>query len=392
MTFPLEGVRVLDLGQIYNGPYAGFLLAMAGADVIKVEPPTGDKLRGPKGKTPMAFAMLNSNKRSIAIDLKSEGGQALFKSLVPQVDVVLENFAPGVMDKLGIGYKVLKSLHPQLIYASGSGYGLTGPSKDQLAMDHTIQAVSGMMSVTGFEDGPPLRAGGAPIDILGGTHLYAGIATAIARKALHGEGGLVEVSMLESMYFVFSSDFTAFHATGKLPERKGNRSPAGVVPYSVYPCSDGYIALIVVAEHHWERLCELIGRSDLLRDPDMSTRAGRLKREGELNDIIGAWTAKRTRQEAFDAMREARLPIAPVRDLDELRNDPHLIERGMVEWREHPDMGRIALANSPLRFPDAGMQDIRFFPELGEHTDAVLEELLGLDARAIEELRATEIC
>ncbi len=392
MPFPLEGIRVLDLGQIYQGPYAGFLLAMAGADVIKVEPPGGERMRGPADKTPMAFAMLNSNKRSISLDLKSARGKELFCELAAKVDVVLENFAPGVMERLGIGYAHLKTLNPALIYATGTGYGLSGPSKDQLAMDHTIQASSGMMSVTGFADGPPMRSGGAPIDILGGTHLYAAIATALVRKALHGEGQLVEVSMLESMYFVFCSDFTAYHATGKLPERKGNRSPAGAVPYSVYACKDGHVALITVAEDHWQRLTELIGKPELASDVNYSGRAGRLKHEVELNKIIEAWTRQRTREQAFTQMRDARLPVAPVLDLEELRSDPHLHERGMVEWREHPRMGRVALANSPLRFHDAGMQPIKFFPDLGEHNKEVFGEMLGMSGDEVAALAARGVC
>ena len=228
---PLNGIRVIDLTQIYQGPYAAFLMATAGAEVIKVEPIGGERLRGAGGaRTPMASAMLNSNKKSVTLNLKSEEGKLLLIDLVAKADVLLENFAPGVMDRLGVGWDVLREINPRLIYVSGTGYGLSGPDRDRLAMDHTIQAAAGIMSVTGDADRPPSRAGGAPCDIMGGAQMYAGALTALVGRANSGKGTLVEVSMLESMYFTLCSELTVYQFTGELPERNSARSPAGSCP------------------------------------------------------------------------------------------------------------------------------------------------------------------
>jgi CoA:oxalate CoA-transferase len=380
MAQPLEGIRVLDLGQIYQGPYAGFLLAKAGAEVIKVEPPMGERLRGPGGaNTPMAFALLNSNKKSITLDLKHDRGRELFKALVVESDVVLENFAPGVMDRLGLGHATLSALNPRLVYATGTGYGISGPERDQLAMDHTIQAVSGLMSVTGEPDGPPTRAGGAMIDILGGTHLYAAIVTALMGRERSGEGTLAETAMLESMYFALCTNWSDFHRTGEVPSRTGNRTPSVVTPYGNYECSDGRIAIICVSNDHWLRVTEVIGREELKDDPRFANARLRFEHEALINEMISQWCAARTRDEAYALMRAKTIPVAPVRTLDEVRDDPHMHARGMLEYREHPEMGPIVLANSPLRFPELGLNEIRFHPSLGEHNEEIYQGLLGLD-------------
>ena len=385
---PLEGLRVIDLSQIYQGPYATFLMAMAGAEVVKVEPPGGERLRGLGGDTtPLSFAMLNSNKKSVSLDLKQPEGKALLKRLVQHGDVLVENYAPGVMERLGVGYAELKLVNPRLIYASGTGYGLTGPDKNQLAMDHTIQAASGMMNLTGTPDGPPLRAGGAPIDIMGGVHLYAGIMTALVRRGITGTGTLVEVAMQESMYFTFSTDFAAYQRTGIMPVRSGMRSPSLTTPYSVYACADGYIAVICVTQEHWLRMLDVMGRSELATEPRFKDASARHACEVEINQLVTDWTRLRSRNGAFALLRDGKVPVAPVRDLEELRTDPHMHARGMLAWFDHPSLGRVVLPNSPLRFPELEPMALRFYPELGEHNEAIYGGLLGLTASALDELR-----
>ncbi len=389
---PLEGLRVIDLSQIYQGPYATFLMAMAGAEVIKVEPLGGERLRGlGGGPTPLSFAMLNSNKKSVSLDLKQPEGKALLKQLVSHGDVLVENYAPGVLDRLGVGYAELKQINPRLIYASGTGYGLTGPDKDQLAMDHTIQAASGMMNLTGTPDGPPLRAGGAPIDIMGGVHLYAGIMTALVRRGITGQGTLVEVAMQESMYFTFSTDFAAYQRTGVMPVRSGMRSPSLTTPYSVYECADGYIAVICVTHEHWLRMLDVMGRNDLANAPRFKDATARHDCEVEINQLVTDWTRPRSRNSAFALLRDAKVPVAPVRDLEELRTDPHMHARGMLRWFDHPSMGRVVLPNSPVRFPDLAAMEIEFFPALGEHNEAVYGGLLGLSAEQRDALRRMQV-
>ena len=228
-TLPLAGIRVLDLTQIFQGPYASFLMAMAGADVVKVEPPGGERLRqGSGADTTLSFATLNSNKKSLAIDLKQPRGKALLKDMAAKADVLLENFAAGTMDRLGLGWEVMRKINPRLVYGSATGYGLTGPDRDLLAMDHTIQAASGMMSITGEAGGPPARAGGTPCDIMGGIHLYAGVLQALLGRERTGRGTLVEIAMIETMYFTLTSDLAAYHRTGALPA--GNSEVVGIRP------------------------------------------------------------------------------------------------------------------------------------------------------------------
>ncbi|HJN50635.1 MAG: CoA transferase [Pseudomonadales bacterium] len=389
---PLEGIRVVDLTQIYQGPYAAFLMAMAGAEVVKVEPLTGERMRGAGGaRTPMAFAMLNSNKKSITLDLKLEKGKELLKALAKEADVLLENFAPGTMDRLGIGWDILKEINPQLIYGCGTGFGLSGPDFDLLAMDHTIQAASGIMSVTGDADQPPGRAGGAPCDIMGGIHMYSGVLAALVGLNTTGKGTLVEISMMESMYFTLCSDFTAYHTLGELPPRNSARSPAAACPYGRYRCTDGWIAIISVAETHWQSILEVIGRTDLIGDPEFSRSTLRRKRESEVDAMIENWSSKLSRDEAYEQMRRNRIPVAPVRNLEEVRTNPHLHARGMLTYMDHPDMGEIVLPNSPMRFSDYDSSEVQFYPEVGVNNDDVYTNWLALSAEEIESLRQDHV-
>jgi CoA:oxalate CoA-transferase len=388
----LEGIRVLDLTQIYQGPYAAFLLAMAGAEVVKIEPHAGERARRAGGvDTPMAFAMLNSNKKSITLDLKNPDGKALLKSLVEKADVLMENFAPGTMDRLGVGYEVLKEINPRLIYASATGYGLSGPDRDQLAMDHTIQAASGLMSVTGERGGPPSRAGGTPCDIMGGIHMHAGILQALLGRERSGKGTLVETAMMEAMYFTLSSDLTHLHRTGETPPRRADKTNTLTTPYGRYECADGWIAIICVAEQHWERVLNVIGRADLIGDPEFADNELRNARETEINEMIETWSRALSRDEAFAIMRDAKVPVAPIRDIDDVRNDPHMHERGMLQHIEHPDLGEIVLPSSPIRLSEFETSAIRVYPEKGGDTASVLSEWLDLDDAKIAELSSNGV-
>src|SRR5258707_15585957 len=234
---PLAGIIVLDLGQVYQGPYATLLMAKAGADVIKIEPPQGEPLRrrAPPGKsTTFPIAMLNGNKRAITLNLKDERGRKLLFRMAERGHVLLENFAPGGMDRLGVGWQVLHEINPRLVYASGSGYGLSGPDRDNLAMDLTIQAVSGLISPTGFPDAPPVKAGPAVVDFLSGIHLYAATVTALFEREHTGQGRLVEVAMQEAAYATLTPQLEAYWHTGQVPPRTGNASHARG-PINAYP-------------------------------------------------------------------------------------------------------------------------------------------------------------
>ncbi len=273
---PLAGITVLDFGQVYQGPYATMLMAKAGADVIKIEPPQGEPLRrrAPPGKsTTFPIAMLNGNKRAVTLNLKHERGRDLLFRMARKGDVLLENFAPGVMDRLGVGWTVLHEINPRLVYASGSGYGLSGPDRDNLAMDLTVQAMGGLISVTGFPDGPPVKAGPAVVDFISGIHLYAATITALFERERTGIGRLVEVAMQEAAYATLTSQLEAYWQSGTVHPRTGNASH-GRVPINVYPAKDGYVAMNLAVEAHWHSLLRAMGREDLLRRPALQQPGG----------------------------------------------------------------------------------------------------------------------
>ncbi len=388
---PLSGIKVIDLTQIYQGPYAAFLFAMAGADVIKVEPLEGERLRGAGGaRTPLSFAMLNSNKKSVTLNLREEEGKALLRKLVRDADILLENYAPGVMDRLGIGWESLRQINPRLIYCSGTGYGLSGPDKDQLAMDHTIQAASGVMSVTGDADSPPSRAGGTPCDIMGGIHMYAGALSALQGRTTTNLGTRVEVSMLESMYFTLCSELSIYHATGNIPPKNSARSPSNVCPYGRYPCKDGWVVIMCVAEAHWHAVLDVIGQTDEKDNHDYRNSMARKKREHLVDAMINEWTAKHTRDEAFAALRAKRIPVAPIKTIDEVCLDPHLHERGMLHAKTHDLLGDVVLPTSPIRFSDYDSTVPEFFPEVGTHNAEVYASI-GLSPEEISNLKSSGV-
>jgi CoA:oxalate CoA-transferase len=386
---PLAGVTVLDFGQVYQGPYATLLMAQAGADVIKIEPPQGEPLRrrAPPGKsTTFPIAMLNSNKRAITLNLKHERGRALLFRMAEKGDVLLENFAPGVMDRLGVGWNVLHEINPRLIYASGSGYGLSGPDRDNLAMDLTIQAVSGLISTTGFADGPPVKAGPAVVDFLSGIHLYAAVVTALFEREQTGQGRLVEVAMQEAAYATLTSPLHAYHDTGQVPPRTGNASH-GRVPLNVYPTRDGYVAINVAVEEHWNNLLKAMGREDLREDPRFRDNTARVAHREETDALVAGWTRTLGKMECFALAKRHRIPLAPVREVDEVMHDRHMHERGMLKWIEHDEIGHIVVPTSPLRFHGADPVDTQPSPKLAQHNAEIYGGWLGLTEEEIGELK-----
>ena len=379
---PLDGGTAIDLGQIYNGPYATFLMAMAGARVIKIEPLNGENMRrrGAVGGAMLPFAMLNSNKEFVTLNLKSERGRELLRDMVARGDVLLENFAPGVMDRLGLGPKAMMALNPRLIYAAGSGFGWSGPYRDYPAMDLTVQAMSGVMASTGFPDRPPVKAGPALCDFFGGVHLYGAVVTALYEREVTGQGRFVEVSMLEAVYASLSSTLGLYFGSGgQVPPRTGNRH-GGLAesPYNVYPCQDGYIALICVSELHFQSLLKAMGREDLKDDPGYASLKERVARMDQIDEMVGAWTAGFGKEELFQLLMKHRVPCAPVRDLPEVVNDPHMHARGSLKRIQHPLLGEVVLPTGPMRFEDAPPQDLVPSKALGADTDSVLTGWLGL--------------
>jgi formyl-CoA transferase len=387
---PLAGVKVIDLTHIYNGPYATFLMAMAGAEVIKVEPRDGEHLRhrADLASAAVPYAMLNSNKRTITLDFKKEKGKELLLDLARQVDVVVENFAPGVLDRNGIGYEALAAVNPSVVYATATGYGLDGPNRDLQAMDLTVQAMCGVLATTGFADSVPLKAGPAVADFFGGVHLYGGIVTALFDRERTGEGRVVEVSMQESTYASLSSSIGMFFTDqSKPPARTGNRhSGLAESPYNVYPTRDGYIAIVGNHDRHFVAMLRLMGREDLKDDPRFKGLRGRAENMDAVDQLVGEWTSTYDKQELADLLRENRVPSAPVREIPEVVNDAHMHERGTLQWIDHPEYGRIVVQRSPMRYHGSDLPELRPSAALGEHNEEVYGELLGLDAERLETL------
>lgn len=393
--YPLEGITVVDLGQIYNGPYCTFLMAMAGARIVKIESMGGENLRrrGVVGGAALPFAMLNSNKSFATLNLKSPRGRELLRSMVERADVLVENFAPGAMERLGVGYDELRKVNPRLVYGSGSGYGRSGPNKDYPAMDLTVQAMAGVMNVTGYPDRPPVKAGPALADFFGGVHLYGAIVTALYERERTGAGRLVEVSMQEAVYASLASNLGLHYSQGNaVPPRTGNRH-GGLAesPYNVYPTLDGHIAIICVNETHWQSLLKAMQREELRDDPRYASLKQRVAHMDEIDELVAAFTSRHEKQALFDLLMSHRVPCAPVRDLDEVVNDAHMHQRRALEWVDHPLYGRVCLPNSPLRFEGVEPMALEPSGELGRDNRAVYGDWLGLSESEIAQLAREEV-
>jgi CoA:oxalate CoA-transferase len=389
-NMPLSDVTVIDFGQIFQGPYASLLLAKAGAFVIKIEPPRGEpgRRRAEPGKSAtLPFAMLNQNKHAVTLNLKHARGRELLFRMVENADVLLENFSPGTMDDLGVGWSRLREVNPRLIYATGTGFGISGPDRDNLAMDMTIQAASGIMSVTGFPDGPPVKAGPTLVDFMGGIHLYAGIVTALYDRDRSGVGRLVEVAMQEAVYPTLAASYDYYYRTGEIPPRTGNRqSGLNSAPYNVFPTKDGHVAIHIVTEAHFQNLLKAMGRQDLADDPRFATNAGRVAHMDETDALVTAWTQTLGKMEVFARTKAYRIPCAPVRNAPEVMNDPHMHERGMLARINHPELGDIVVPGTPLRVHDTDPVEPAPSPTIGQHNNAIYGGWLGLSATEIAEL------
>jgi len=388
---PLAGLVVIDFGQIFQGPYATFLLAKNGADVIKIEPPAGEPLRRrarPGTSSTLPFAMLNQNKRAVTLNLKHLKGRELLFQMVRRADVLLENFSPGTLDDLGVGWTVLHQINRRLVYATGTGFGISGPDRDNLAMDLTIQAASGIMSVTGAPDGPPMKAGPTLVDFMGGIHLYAAILTALYDRDRSGEGRLVEVAMQETVYPSLAASFEYYHRTGKPPPRTGNRQAGlSTAPYNVYPAADGHVAIHIVTEGHWKNLLKAMGREELADDPRFVTNSDRIAHMDETDAVVTEWTRTLPKMTIFARLKADRVPCAPVRTAPEVMHDPHMHERGMLQEIEHPELGTITLPTSPLRLHGLAKAPASPSPRIGQHNAEIYGDWLGLPATEVAALK-----
>jgi crotonobetainyl-CoA:carnitine CoA-transferase CaiB-like acyl-CoA transferase len=379
---PLEGITVLDLGQVYGGPYCGLLLGHLGARVLKIEAPSrGEPLRSGAGATatadPYAFQLLNGGKESVTLDLKAADDRAAFLSIVRSADVLVENFAPGTTTTLGIDYAAVSAINPRIIYASLKAYSDDTPRRDERGMDLTIQASSGAMSVNGYPDGPPTRCGPSLADFLGGTHLALGVLAALRERDRTGVGQLLDVSLQDAVIPALASNISGWLTDPeRAPERTGNHH-GGMreAPYNVYQTSDGWVAILAISEPHWRSVCELIGRDDMRDDPGLATSPGRVARISEIDEVVGAWTVQLTSEEAARALQTAGVPASPVRTVAQLVAEELERPAPMLQRQSGADGADSYTLASPVRLANHPSLPAGPVPSLGEHTSAVLDGL-----------------
>jgi crotonobetainyl-CoA:carnitine CoA-transferase CaiB-like acyl-CoA transferase len=390
MPAPLEGLRVLDFSHALAGPYCTMLMAQYGADIYKIESLEGELGRtwGPPYTNGEAsyFLGINTGKRSLSIDLKRPEGIALCLDMVEKADVLIENMRPGTLDRLGLGYAQARARNPKLIYCSISGYGQSGPSRDDPAMDLILQAASGLISITGAEDGGEhVRCGHSVADITSGMFALIGILMAVNSRNKTGEGQLVDVSMLDSMISAMASNFGNYFGAGVVPQAMGTAFLT-IVPYRGFPTADRDIVIAVASNKLWVDFCGSIGRADLANHPDYATNGLRVTNRGVLEPLITSIFKTKPSAYWIEQFRKCGIPCAPVKTLDEVVSDPQAVERGMF-----PSIDNFNVTGPPVKLSATPGSISRPAPHLGEHTRELLRELLGCDEKALDGLQSSGV-
>lgn len=379
----LEDIIVLDLTRVLAGPYCTMMLADFGAMVIKLEiPGKGDDTRsmGPfKNGSSLYYANVNRNKMGLTLNLKAPEGKKLFLELVKKADVVVENYRPGVMDKLGLGYDVLKETNERIIYAAVSGFGSYGRCSHRPGYDIIAQAYGGLMSITGEEGGSPLRSGNAMGDVLGGMNLTIGILTALHARELSGKGQRVDVSLVDSIVSSLETGTQRYFASGKKPEPMGNRY-ASAYPYDAFAAADGHFVIGCANDKLFDLLCKAIGREDLLSNEYFSTNNLRCQNYALLKPEIEKWSSQHSIDECVAVIDAAGVPVSPINDLPRVTTDPHIVEdREMFVKIEHPVIGEMQVNGNPIKLMDCMPEIYRSAPLLGQDNARIYNELLGID-------------
>lgn len=387
---PLAGVRVLDFTRVLAGPAASLALADLGAEVFKIEPPgTGDETRSfppiRNGESHYYLAV-NRGKQSIVVDLKSEEGLALVKELAAKCDIVVENYRPGVMDRLGLGYDTLKAINHRLIYCSISGYGQTGPLRDRPSFDIVLQAMSGALSMNGEPDGLPTKLGIPLGDLVGGINGPIGILSALYERERTGKGRHIDISLMDGLIGMLGYIAQLAFFNGTDPQRVGSQHP-NLVPYGIFPAKDGSIVVACLTPGFWGRICQSIERPELTADPRYDTLEKRRDAREAVNAIVSEFTARHTVEELVSIFTVHEVPHAPILGVLEALSQPQAVERQMVVETQHGTLGAIPIVNRPIRFTDAPQPVPTAPPVLGEHTDTILSDVLDLSPERIAALR-----
>jgi len=396
MAGPLEGIRVLDLTQVLFGPFATMLLSDMGAEVIKIErPEVGDIARGSgpvvRGQSTY-FLSLNRGKKSVTLNLDSEQGAAVFLELTKSVDILVENFKPGTMEKLGLSYEKVKEYNPNIIYVAGSGFGQYGPYANKPAFDVIVQAMGGIMSITGEEGGPPMRPGVSYGDIAAGLFLCVATLAALHERRKSGEGQLVDISMLDCQLTVQENALVRYLNTGEIPRPIGTRHPV-MTPFQVFPSKDGYVAVALRGgiKDQWPLYCAAIDRVDIIDDPRFKDGWLRTQNYKILEPILTEAMKTKTTEEWVVELEQAGIPCGPVNNIEQAANDPQIAARDMIIEVEHPEAGKFRVVNTPFKFSRTSYKVEKASPDLGQHNREVLSQLLGMTDEDIDKLEESGV-
>ena len=394
MAGPLKGIRVLDLTRILAGPYATMILRDLGAEVIKIEQPgVGDEARdfGPfKNDFSLYFMSVNRGKKSVTLNLKSPRGKELFLELVKGSDILVENFRPGTMEKLGLDYESLKTHHPSLLYAACSGFGQTGPYATRGAYDMIIQGMGGIISITGEPDRPPVRVGTSIGDITSALFTAIGILSALRHRDQTGEGQLIDVGMLDCQVAILENAMVRYFSTGDIPRPLGRRHPA-ITPFEIFESADGYVVIAIGNNELWRKFCEHVDHPELIDDERFHTNALRTENHESLFPILAEIMCRRTTDEWIEALEAIGVPCGPVNTVDKVANDPQVLARDMIAEVEHNTTGTVQIPGIPIKLSETPGQIDAPAPNLGEHTSEILTGLLGLEAEEVNQLKQNGI-
>ncbi|MFZ5967563.1 MAG: CaiB/BaiF CoA transferase family protein [Bacillota bacterium] len=394
MEQALEGIKVLDLTRVLAGPYATMVMADMGADIIKIEAPgVGDDSRqfGPYvGNESAYFMSLNRNKRSIVLNLKEEKAKDLFREMVKKADVVVENFRPGTMEKLGLGYEELKKINPKIIYAACSGFGHSGPYSKRAAYDAVVQAMGGIMSITGEKGGKPTRVGPSIGDITAGLFSAIGILAAINYRNNTGTGQKVDVAMLDCQVAILENAIARYVVTGQAPKPAGNRH-SSITPFEPFETADGEIMIAAGNDALFVKLCEVLNTTGWIEDERFKTNPLRTKNVEELVPLINALTKEKTTKEWQDILDKAGVPNGPINTVDKVLEDPQVLARQMITEIEHPVAGKLKMPGVPIKMSETQGSVRRPAPLLGQHTEEILQQMLGMSSEEIETLKKENV-
>jgi len=374
----LQGIRVLDLSRVLAGPYCTMVLGDLGADVIKVEPPEGDETRGwgPPfaGGESAYYLCVNRNKRDIVINLKTDEGKKILRELALQSDVLVENFRPGTLKKFGLDFETLHELNPKLIYCSITGFGQTGSMKDKPGYDFMIQALGGLMSITGEPEGEPMKTGVAVVDLFAGQNAIIAILAALQARTLTGKGQHLDISLFDSQLGWLANVASNYLISGSLPKRHGNAHP-NIVPYQSFQASDGWFAIAVGNDKQFKGLCKVIGKSEWASDPKFAKNSGRVENRDELISLLKSIFVARSANEWLSVLEQAQIPCGPINNFEQVFSMPTVEEREMLVKMNHPTIGELPLVGSPLKMSATPVEYRLPPPLIGEHTEEVLREL-----------------